>query len=567
MAENENYSPIWMKFNPESEVKEEIKLEVTGTVPDWIDGSLYRNGSGVFQYGGDKINHLFDGMSVLLKFKIQDGRVMFQSKVLDTDAWNKTLKAQRLVCDQFSTKGVPDPCQSIFSRFFSIFKKKEPNDNTNVSVIERGDELWALTETPQMYRVDPNTLQQNKKVTMSNYVAVHLATAHPHTSDDGYNYNLGSCMKPSRAYNIIRIPTQPNGNLENEKAEIVATIPSRWKTMVGYQHSFGITENYFVILEAPFGISLPKLIRKKLGNSTSADCLMPCPGEKAIFYLIRKSNGELVKTKFEADPMFVFHFVNCYEEDGHVVVDIVVYDNVLTIKELYLSHLKGNCMSTVTPDSSFRRFVLPLTVKEDSITYDNLVTIESKATAVLQKDKSVFCRPDLITKALKEKNYFHLLASLSQKYSMADRTPELDLARSWCSEGVPMELPQINYDQFNGKKYQFVYGATIFSSKNQIVKLEVQTGELKVKEIENTHMTCEPIFLAKPGAVKEDEGVVLVPILACKEGTATYLLILDAESMVELARAEVPVENIVTFNFHGCFSKHKQDTDYSVDGR
>ena len=34
-----------------------------------------------------------------------------------------------------------------------------------------------------------------------------------------------------------------------KRATLVATIPSRWKFNISYNHSFGMTQNYFVILE------------------------------------------------------------------------------------------------------------------------------------------------------------------------------------------------------------------------------------------------------------------------------------------------------------------------------
>lgn len=64
-----------------------------------------------------------------------------------------------------------------------------------------------------------------------------------------------------------------------DKAEIVSTIPSRWKTQYGYFHSFGITENYFVFIDQPLRLQLLKLLTGKLTNTTIRKSLKYFPGE------------------------------------------------------------------------------------------------------------------------------------------------------------------------------------------------------------------------------------------------------------------------------------------------
>jgi carotenoid cleavage dioxygenase-like enzyme len=60
----------------------------------------------------------------------------------------------------------------------------------------------------------------------------------------------------------------------------------------------------------------------------------------------------------------------------------------------------------------------------------------------------------------------------------------------------------------------------------------------------------EPVFVAPPQAKAEDEGVVLSVVLEANRGNS-FLLILDAQSFAEVARAEVPQH--IPFGFHGQF--------------
>jgi beta,beta-carotene 9',10'-dioxygenase len=58
----------------------------------------------------------------------------------------------------------------------------------------------------------------------------------------------------------------------------------------------------------------------------------------------------------------------------------------------------------------------------------------------------------------------------------------------------------------------------------------------------------EPVFVATPESEDEDNGVILSVVLDAKKN-ASFLLILDAFSFRELARAEV--SHHIPFGFHG----------------
>ena len=58
----------------------------------------------------------------------------------------------------------------------------------------------------------------------------------------------------------------------------------------------------------------------------------------------------------------------------------------------------------------------------------------------------------------------------------------------------------------------------------------------------------EPIFVREPGTEAEDAGVILSVVLDSRSGRS-FLLVLDAGSFEELARAEAP--HHIPFGFHG----------------
>ena len=60
------------------------------------------------------------------------------------------------------------------------------------------------------------------------------------------------------------------------------------------------------------------------------------------------------------------------------------------------------------------------------------------------------------------------------------------------------------------------------------------------------------MFVAAPDAEGEDEGVLLSVVLDGARGNS-FLLVLDAHTLDELARAEVP--HHIPFGFHGQFAR------------
>ena len=115
-----------------------------------------------------------------------------------------------------------------------------------------------------------------------------------------------------------------------------------------------------------------------------------------------------------------------------------------------------------------------------------------------------------------------------------------------------MELPRIAYRRCNTRPYRYVYAVSGSSETpifDQLVKVDVQTGEERIWREEDTH-PGEPVFVAAPGASGEDEGVALSVVLDAKAGDS-FLLVLDAETFEERARARVPQH--IPYGFHGAY--------------
>jgi torulene dioxygenase len=68
---------------------------------------------------------------------------------------------------------------------------------------------------------------------------------------------------------------------------------------------------------------------------------------------------------------------------------------------------------------------------------------------------------------------------------------------------------------------------------------------------EHAHTPGEAIFVPDPARAEEDDGVLLTVVLNGRTGSS-FLLVLDAKTMTEVARAEM--DWAVPFGFHGTFA-------------
>lgn len=123
------------------------------------------------------------------------------------------------------------------------------------------------------------------------------------------------------------------------------------------------------------------------------------------------------------------------------------------------------------------------------------------------------------------------------------RTPDV------VPEPVPeahLDLPRIDYERCNGKPYRYVYG--VGGMSDRITKADLQEGVTHWSE-PGTY-PGEPVFVRTPGTEREDDGVLLSVALDAVQGTS-FLLVLDATDLSEIARAGVP--HHIPFGFHGAF--------------
>ena len=116
--------------------------------------------------------------------------------------------------------------------------------------------------------------------------------------------------------------------------------------------------------------------------------------------------------------------------------------------------------------------------------------------------------------------------------------------------GEGLELPRINYGRHNEHPYRYVWGIDQKTGwLDRIVKVDVAERST-IEWREEGCSPGEPVFVAPPDGRAEDDGVLLSVVFDSGSGRS-FLLVLDAADLSELARAEAP--HHIPYGFHGQF--------------
>lgn len=317
-------------------------LPIEGSIPEWLSGTLIRNGPGRFQIGSKRLAHWFDGLAMLHTFSFDDGKVAYKNRFLDC-AQKRGMDEGRIDFAEFAT----DPCRSWFAKLQGI-ASITPSDSAKISVGKMGDRFIALGETPIQVEFDPKSLESVGVVNYDPKAIAGMPTAHPHFDADETTYNLVTTLNAISFYKIMAV--DPDSKI----GRVVASAPVR---RPAYLHSFAMTPNYFVISEFPYTQNTGRLL---LWNRPYIENFKWHPGQGTRFWVFERKSGKLI-SKLKTDPFFAMHHINAFEADGEIVIDLVTYEDSTFIDAFYLNRIELG--EVEIPEGALQRFHLNLATK------------------------------------------------------------------------------------------------------------------------------------------------------------------------------------------------------------
>ena len=303
----------------------DLDLPVEGSVPEWLSGSLIRNGPGSFETADGSVDHWFDGFAMLRRFSFDGGDVRYRNRFLRTDAYEAARRGE--FAGGFGTGG-----GGLLSRLKS-FVFDEPYDNTNVIAERVGDEYVAMTESTRWVRFDPESLATLGHVTYDgDDPSGDLACAHLHRDPwTGAVLNFETAFGRTSEYRVHELTTP-------DERRHLASIPT---AEPAYIHSFAATRNYVVLVEFPFVVNPLEFFRP--GDGTFVERYRWEPDRGTTFHVVDRRTGEVV-TAPTTGPFFAFHHVNAYEpadeaDEPDVVLDVETVPDAASVDALYLDEL------------------------------------------------------------------------------------------------------------------------------------------------------------------------------------------------------------------------------------
>ncbi|MBI2707734.1 MAG: carotenoid oxygenase family protein, partial [Proteobacteria bacterium] len=216
---------------------------------------------------------------------------------------------------------------SLIDFLFDI--KNKEIINANVNVAEINNRLVALTEIPLPVEFDKNLntlgfFDYADSLTKNySFESAHILKDPDTQASWNFLIEIGLL---DTAYQIYKIP-----HLSSER-QLVASIPV---SAISYMHSFCLAGRYLILIDYPLRAQNPKDIANGFIEAFAWSDKNP-----AVVYLIDKESGKC--QPFLTDPFFAFHYVNGFEKDGKVFVDLIAYPNAEIIYKVnYYPFLKN----------------------------------------------------------------------------------------------------------------------------------------------------------------------------------------------------------------------------------
>ncbi|MGE0207374.1 MAG: carotenoid oxygenase family protein, partial [Candidatus Babeliales bacterium] len=216
-------------------------LTIQGTMPSWLNGTLLRMGPGQFDLNGKSFGNFFDGFGMVHKFSFCNGTISYANKFIETKYRTKALKRGSLP-NTFQEREK----SSWLSAVGKLFTKAPIYDNANINVSKVGNEFVAITETPYYKAFNLATLD-SKKVIFQDKLDGHLCTAHPLTDQKtGETFNILTQYGNTSNYHIYKL--EPGSYSRTTICSLTTKYPS-------YIHSFGMTDQYIIMVVIPFVVN------------------------------------------------------------------------------------------------------------------------------------------------------------------------------------------------------------------------------------------------------------------------------------------------------------------------
>lgn len=288
-------------------------LPVLGKVPEGLRGTLYRNGPGRLERGGERVGHWFDGDGAILAIHFDGEGATGVYRYVQTKGYQEEAAADRFLFPNYGMTA-PGPFWNNWLR--------EVKNAANTSVLALPDKLLALWEGGNPHALDRHTLQTWGTDNLDQLASGNPFSAHPKIDPEtGEIYNFGIVPGMNAALKIYRGDRTgkilKTGSLSLEGLPLI--------------HDFVMAGEYLVFFVPPVRINL---LPTALGLSSFSSAMEWKP-ELGTQILVVDRNTLTLVSRGEAPAWYQWHFANGYAgEDGVIVAQIARFPDFQTNQHL-----------------------------------------------------------------------------------------------------------------------------------------------------------------------------------------------------------------------------------------
>ena len=286
-------------FRPVHDEVELDELEISGVIPSGLNGRYLRNGPNPY-FTPYTYTYPIDGDGMIHQITLQNGKASYKNAFVQTKGLQAEIKAGKALYGGIALQAPPDP---------GLVGSEENKSPASIHVIKWQDKLLALYETTPAYLLD-NQLNTLGEWQLEDSKVPFPVNAH-HRIDPVtgqiYMFKYETFGAPLSIYEF------------SKDYELIKTIniPKTRHTMI---HDLLITQNYIVVFDMPAVFNV--------ANNDGSKPFFEYKPEIPVSIILIKRCDYSITTIDNIPSFFVYHFVNAYEENNRIIVDMVFHQRL-----------------------------------------------------------------------------------------------------------------------------------------------------------------------------------------------------------------------------------------------
>jgi len=297
---------------------------IEGDIPKELVGTLFRNGPGLLEIYGKKLNQFFDGDGLVYTVSFPgDGQVKLRHNFVGTKGFTEEQAAQKMIYKGAFAIGNPKG-----DSFYNPFDFDVKNV-ANTGVVNWGGETYALWEGGKPHKMKADNLATIGEVeeVLGTKLRVPQMAAHyriweGETEADKRLIGFSIESQASFPQNVNRAAFYEWDSQGKAAAVNNFDVPN---ATFGFFHDCLVTENWYFLFQNPTSLNPQKLLTEYMfAKCALAETICMVDGKNAILHCLPRTEKarKIGQKAIELKPQFFFHHVNAFErENGEVVLD------------------------------------------------------------------------------------------------------------------------------------------------------------------------------------------------------------------------------------------------------